>query len=349
MQIVTGRTGEPHVTSVQDRSLNQGIAGKDVYILKTGQNLQVEIAGNNEIHINDGALLFQGCLCAVDPATYDSITIPNGTQGMKRKDLITVRYTYTGNSQIETAEWGYIQGIPASSNPVLPTITNTGDLQVLDPVVDGAVFCVNLDGVNITGVEVLAPLIDSLSDLIEELKSCNDKINSNASKITEIQNDLSGLNFSVNSLNSNVNSANSKINSLTSRISTAESDISKLEVLSGNKVLWNGNERMRDGQSITLSDSISNQAHGIALKWAVASDGSSDPYGNYSYQVIFKGTLGRHIYNVSQPDFSLNASKIINLVNATTLSGSAENIETGTRNGVTYENNRLVLVQVLGW
>ena len=98
MEIVTGRTGSPHITSVQDRALNQGIAGKGVYILNTGQNLKAEIASNNEIHINDGALLFQGCEFAVAPSTYDTITVPNGSQGMQRKDLITIKYTYDGSS-----------------------------------------------------------------------------------------------------------------------------------------------------------------------------------------------------------------------------------------------------------
>ena len=63
MQIVTGKTGTPHITSVQDRALNQGLAGQGVYILSTGQNLEPEIYSANEIHIKDGALLAQRSLC----------------------------------------------------------------------------------------------------------------------------------------------------------------------------------------------------------------------------------------------------------------------------------------------
>lgn len=165
MEIVTGRTGSPHITSVQDRALNQGIAGKGVYILNTGQNLKTEIASNNEIHINDGALLFQGCEFAVAPSTYDTITVPNGTQGMQRKDLITVKYTYDGASQTESGEWGYVRGTPDANNPTVPLISSDGDLQKLEPEAEAAVFVVTLNGVNIISVEPVINLLNNLSDI----------------------------------------------------------------------------------------------------------------------------------------------------------------------------------------
>lgn len=169
MEIVTGRTGSPHITSIQDRALNQGIVGKGVYILNTGQNLKAEIASNNEIHINDGALMYQGCEFAVAPSTYDTITVPNGSQGMQRKDLITIKYTYDGTTQTEKGEWGYIQGTPKSNNPTVPTIkNNNGDLQKLDSVAEAAVYVVTLNGVNIISVE---PVVDTISPLISLMSS----------------------------------------------------------------------------------------------------------------------------------------------------------------------------------
>lgn len=165
MEIVTGRTGVAHITSIQDRALNQGLAGTGVYILNTGQNLKPEIASNNEIHINDGALLFQGCEFAVAPSTYDTVTVPNGSQGMMRKDLITIKYTYDGATQTEKGEWGYVQGTPDANNPTVPLITSDGDLQTLDPEAEAAVFVVTLNGVNVVSVEtVINPLL-SLSEI----------------------------------------------------------------------------------------------------------------------------------------------------------------------------------------
>lgn len=168
MEIVTGHTGTPHITSVQDRALNQGIVGKGAYILNTGQNLKAEIASNNEIHINDGALVYQGCEFAVAPSTYDTITVPNGSQGMQRKDLITIKYTYDGSSQTEKGEWGYVQGTPDANNPTVPLITSDGDLQTLDPEAEAAVFVVTLNGVNIVSVE---PVVDTISPLVALMAS----------------------------------------------------------------------------------------------------------------------------------------------------------------------------------
>lgn len=171
MEIVTGRTGVAHITSVQDRALNQGIVGKGVYILNTGQNLSAKIASNNEIHINDGALMYQGCEFAVAPSTYDTITVPNGSQGMQRKDLITIKYTYDGTAQTEKGEWGYIQGTPKSNNPTVPTIkNNNGDLQKLDSVAEAAVYVVTLNGVNIISVEPVVETISPLATLLSSAK-----------------------------------------------------------------------------------------------------------------------------------------------------------------------------------
>lgn len=167
MQIVTGKTGEPHITSVQDRALNQGLAGKDAYILDTGQNLEPEIYSANEIHIKDGALMVQGCLCAVDYGSYDTVTIANGSQGVKRKDLIVARYTYDAESQVEGMEWAVIQGTPSDSTATVPSIANIGDIQALDPIVDTAVFVVSLNGVSIESVE---PVISTLGSLTREQK-----------------------------------------------------------------------------------------------------------------------------------------------------------------------------------
>ena len=195
MEIVTGRTGSPHITSVQDRALNQGLAGKGVYILNTGQNLKAEIASNNEINIYDGALLFQGCEFAVAPTTYDTITVPNGSQGMQRKDLITIKYTYDGNSQIEKGEWGYIQGTPDADTPVVPSVSEEGDLQKLDPIAEAAVFVVTLNGVNIISVESVVPILSPLSTGWKTLWSGAARLGANAS--IDLSESLSNLKFGI--------------------------------------------------------------------------------------------------------------------------------------------------------
>lgn len=165
MELVTGRAGSPHITSQQDRQKHQGIWGDGAYILATGNQLEPQVQSSNKILIKDGALMFQGALFSVKVGTTDEITINNGNQGMQRKDLVVARYTYDSAQQIESAEWVVIQGEPAESNPVAPSSTS-GDIQEGDTTVDCPFMIVNLDGINVTGVDIIpevAPDIPTLN------------------------------------------------------------------------------------------------------------------------------------------------------------------------------------------
>lgn len=171
MELVTGRAGSPHITAQQDRQLHQGIWGEEAYILVTGNQLEPDVQSSNKILIKDGALMFQGALFSVKVGTTDEITINNGNQGMQRKDLVVARYTYDSSQNIESAEWVVIQGTPAASNPVAPAGTS-GDIQAGDATVDCPFMIVNLDGINVTGVDIIpevAPDIPTLNASLSEL------------------------------------------------------------------------------------------------------------------------------------------------------------------------------------
>lgn len=165
MELVTGRAGSPHITSQQDRQKHQGIWGDGAYILNTGNMLEPEVQSSNKILIKDGALMFQGALFSVKVGTTDEITINNGNQGMQRKDLVVARYTYDSSQNIESAEWVVIQGTPAASNPVAPSGTS-GDIQAGDATVDCPFMIVNLDGINVTGVDIIPEVLQTIPELI---------------------------------------------------------------------------------------------------------------------------------------------------------------------------------------
>lgn len=169
MELVTGRKGSPHVTSQQDRMKNQGIFGADSYILNTGKNLAPEVQSSNEIRIRDGAIMVQGALGAVKVNTYDPVTIQNGNQGMKRIDLICWQYTYEAERDTESADWIVIQGTPAEADPQQPEHIS-GSIQEGDAVVQVPVFAVHLDGINVTGVDVLIPVIMTNADLSDKIE-----------------------------------------------------------------------------------------------------------------------------------------------------------------------------------
>ena len=166
MELVTGRSGKPHITSQQVRQLQQGIFGANACILNTGSMLTPEVQSSNKIRIKDGALMFQGALFTVKVGGYDEVTINNGNQGMKRKDVIAVKYTYDSSRNIESGEWAVVQGTPAASNPAVPSMPVTdGDIQAGDAEVYCPVFVINLDGINVTGVDIIPPMMDDMSTI----------------------------------------------------------------------------------------------------------------------------------------------------------------------------------------
>lgn len=188
MEIITGYTGKPHVTSEQDRDVNIGVVGKGSYVLQTGMQLAAEVSSNNEIKIRDGVLMHQGCTASIKKNTYDSLIIINGSQGMKRIDLIVARYEKNQDNGIESLDLKVIQGTPAESTPTVPEYTE-GDIQAGDYVADMPMYQVIIDGLNITEVKKVfevAPGIDALKKEVAELNSklnILDKTNGNGSAL----------------------------------------------------------------------------------------------------------------------------------------------------------------------
>lgn len=164
MELVTGRAGSPHITSQQDRQKHQGIWGDGAYILAMGNQLEPQVQSSNKILIKDGALMFQGALFSVKVGTTDEIAINNGNQGMQRKDLVVARYKYKSSQNIESAEWVVIQGTPSARNPAVPSGTS-GDIQAGDTTVDCPFMIVNLDGINVTGVDIIPEVVPDIPTL----------------------------------------------------------------------------------------------------------------------------------------------------------------------------------------
>lgn len=167
MKIVTGKTGTPHVTSRQFRGMMEGIIGQDSYIITHGENLEPELVTNNKLKIKSGMMCHHGNISTVEIGTYDEVTIQNGTQGMKRIDLIVNRYSKVERTGIEENNWVVIQGTPAAEDPVAPEYTE-GNLQEGDLVDDCPVFEAHLDGINVTEIKKLLIVSPSINpDLAE--------------------------------------------------------------------------------------------------------------------------------------------------------------------------------------
>ena len=170
MKIVSGSTGSPHVTSQQFRQMLEGIIGQGSYIITSGENLKPELSSNNLLKIRSGMMAHHGCISCVDIGTYDEVTLTNGSQGMKRIDLIVNRYTRNAETEVENCSWEVIQGTPVASNPAVPAYTS-GNLQNGDLVDECPAFEVHYDGINVTEVKSLLSVADGLSELSSNLKT----------------------------------------------------------------------------------------------------------------------------------------------------------------------------------
>ena len=172
MQIVTGKTGTPHVTSQQFRQFIEGTVGQGSYILNSAENLEPELVTNNKLKIRSGMMCHHGNLSVVEIGTYDEVTIPNGTQGMKRVILIANRYTRNEETGIEECEWHKFIGASDPDEFKEVMSYTEGNLQEGDLVDDCPVFEIHQDGLNVTEIKKLlsvTPGIPALNASLSEL------------------------------------------------------------------------------------------------------------------------------------------------------------------------------------
>lgn len=175
MEIVSGRVGRPHVTSQQFRQIIEGVVGDGSCILPSGENLEPELVSNNSLKIRSGMMCHHGNVSSVKIGTYDEVELTNGSQGMKRIDLVVNRYTRNEEDNTEKNEWIVIMGTPAESNPTVPEYTK-GNLQEGDLVDDCPAFEVHFDGINITEVTKMLEISQTNKDLSNQLAEISKKM-----------------------------------------------------------------------------------------------------------------------------------------------------------------------------
>lgn len=150
MKIITGNTGEKHVTSEDDGTLYASIVGKEDYILDMNDNFSHEVLDANTIKISSGDALLNGRQVRIPKGSYDLVSIDNGQTGYKRIDLIVIRYE--SNKVIEKANLVVIKGTSTTGNPTTPEYQK-------ESILDGALihdvplYKVHLNGINLETVE----------------------------------------------------------------------------------------------------------------------------------------------------------------------------------------------------
>jgi hypothetical protein len=163
MHIVTGYTGENHITSADDASLHRAIFGEGDYVLDTGSKFNATIIDNNTIRIDDGDLLIQGHLARINPGDYEEVTIDNGTPGSERYDLIVAKYLKDNVTGIESVTLEVIKGT-AGAFPTEPDITQD-DLKNGGLERDFVLYRVLVDGATLDSVSTQYETVSALRTL----------------------------------------------------------------------------------------------------------------------------------------------------------------------------------------
>lgn len=129
MNIITGRTGSPHVTSQQQRDINSAIFGAGNCVLNVGLCLKAERVDTNTIRVFDGQVSVQGCIASIEANEYEDITIANGSIGKQRYDLIAAHYTKQPleNDYVESVELRVIRGAEIDNGAMLPISPQIND------------------------------------------------------------------------------------------------------------------------------------------------------------------------------------------------------------------------------
>lgn len=174
MELVTGYGGKAHITPENWADLNRGFSGMESYVTETGRKFEAELISNNLLKIHDGCGIMQGRQVVIPKGQSDEVTIQNGTQGMKRIDLVVERYTKNPDTKIETTETVLIKGTP-STNPTVPAYT-VGDIRSGDMKADWPLYEVELNEINVVEVRPVFKTLVNMSEIQEMLTDLNSKM-----------------------------------------------------------------------------------------------------------------------------------------------------------------------------
>ena len=165
MEIITGRTGEPHVYAADDAELYKLFLGDGDFRLPTGNKFSAVMQSAQQIRINDGSLIMQGRLAKTRASDgFDVVNLDNGTVGWKRVDIVVAEYTQTTEQRqieiegqvvtvtdaIESVDLAVVKGTPNQSSYIAPSIT-TGNID-LGETHQVALWEVRFDGINNDGL-----------------------------------------------------------------------------------------------------------------------------------------------------------------------------------------------------
>lgn len=172
MQIVTGRRGEPHVTSRQMQAVYRSFLG-DFALLDIGEKLRAEAYSNDIVRVYDGVVSVQGIYAVITYDQYDEVYIEPVSVGKKRIDTIVLHYTKNNTLDVEDMQLDVVQGEEYTDNPIAPVVPEGGDAwegttDIQVPIYDVEVTNFGLTVTPYSRILTVIPTLDSIAERIPE-------------------------------------------------------------------------------------------------------------------------------------------------------------------------------------
>lgn len=155
IELVDGKAGTAHISSEDKAIIHQAKFSKSDVVFDWGDAFKCTMSSSNRATVGTGCASIQGLDWHVTSA--ESVTISNGSQGMKRNDIICAHYNRNPKNGNELVELVVLKGSPNATAAADPTIPSG---KILSGAVDAymPLWRIPLDGITVgTPVRLFTP------------------------------------------------------------------------------------------------------------------------------------------------------------------------------------------------
>lgn len=155
IELVDGKAGTAHISSEDKAIIHQAKFSKSDVVFDWGDSFKCSMSSSNRATIGTGCASIQGLDWHITSA--ESVTISNGSQGMKRNDLICAHYNRNPKTGNELVELTVLKGSPNATAAADPKVPSG---KILSGAVDAymPLWRIPLDGITVgTPVRLFTP------------------------------------------------------------------------------------------------------------------------------------------------------------------------------------------------
>lgn len=155
IELVDGKAGTAHISSEDKAIIHQAKFSKSDVVFDWGDAFKCSMSSSNRATVGTGCASIQGLDWHITSA--ESVTISNGSQGMKRNDIICAHYHRDPKTGNELVNLVVLKGTPNATAAADPTIPSG---KVLSGAVDAymPLWRIPLDGITVgTPVRLFTP------------------------------------------------------------------------------------------------------------------------------------------------------------------------------------------------